>query len=143
MHKLKKMQECLISCVWEQMKDLSKTDAKELGEVMDMIKDLSETMYYEAITKAMEEKEEEKEHSSEKHCCGEHARDHREGRSPMCRKSYLEAKEKQYAKEHQMKELESYLLELSQDINEMIQEASMEEKQMLQQKLSMLASKIK
>ena len=61
----------------------------------------------------------------------------------MCRKSYLEAKEKQYAKEHQMKELESYLLELSQDINEMIQEASMEEKQMLQQKLSMLASKIK
>jgi hypothetical protein len=42
-----------------------------------------------------------------------------------------------------MKELEQYMQELSSDLTEMISDASMEEKQMLQQKLNMLAAKIK
>ena len=42
-----------------------------------------------------------------------------------------------------MKELEKYLQELSQDVTEMVQKATPEEKQMLQQKISLLATKIK
>lgn len=46
-------------------------------------------------------------------------------------------------KTQQMKELENYMQELSTDITEMIQDASPEEKLMLQQKISTLATKIK
>ena len=41
-----------------------------------------------------------------------------------------------------MKELEHYLNELSKDIVEMVEDASPEEKQMLNQKLTTLAGKI-
>jgi hypothetical protein len=42
-----------------------------------------------------------------------------------------------------MQELEAYMQELAQDMSEMIQEASPEEKQLLQQKIATLASKVK
>lgn len=69
-------------------------------------------------------------------------RDPREGRSGERRKMYMEGKGVK-DKTHQMKELETYMQELSQDLTEMIQDASPEEKQMLQQKISTLATKIK
>lgn len=69
-------------------------------------------------------------------------RDIREGRSGMTRKGYMEAKEMHHGKEVKMKELEKYLKELSHDITEMIEDASPEEKQMLRQKMTTLASKI-
>lgn len=55
MEKIKSIKEQLISQVCNQMSDLKKVDAKELGEVIDMIKDLSETLYYCEIYKQMEE----------------------------------------------------------------------------------------
>lgn len=70
-------------------------------------------------------------------------RDRREGMSPIARKNYMESKEMHHGKEAQMKELEKYLQELSHDMTEMIEEATPEEKQMLQQKLSLLVTKIK
>ena len=69
-------------------------------------------------------------------------RDPREGRSGERRKMYMEGKGMK-DKTHQMKELENYMQELSIDLTEMIQDASPEEKQMLQQKISTLATKIK
>lgn len=69
-------------------------------------------------------------------------RDPKEGRSGERRKMYMEGKGMK-DKTHQMKELETYMQELSQDVTEMIQDASPEEKQLLQQKISMLATKIK
>lgn len=69
-------------------------------------------------------------------------RDSREGRSPMTRKMYMESKELHHPKETKLKELEKYMQELTQDLSEMISDASPEEKTMLQQKLSTLASKI-
>lgn len=69
-------------------------------------------------------------------------RDPREGRSGERRKMYMEGKGMK-DKTHQMKELENYMQELSMDLTEMIQDASPEEKQMLQQKISTLATKIK
>ena len=61
MEQLKSIKQCLVSAVQSQLGDLKKTDAKELGEVIDMIKDLEEAMYYCSITEAMEKSTEEKE----------------------------------------------------------------------------------
>ena len=69
-------------------------------------------------------------------------RDSREGRSPSRRKMYMEGKEMHHEKEKQMQELESYMSELSSDITEMIHDASPEERQLLQKKLTSLATKI-
>lgn len=46
MEQLKTIKEQLISQVQGQMSDLRCVDTKELGEVIDMIKDLSEAIYY-------------------------------------------------------------------------------------------------
>jgi hypothetical protein len=54
---LKTMKEQLMSCVQGQLGDLSKVDAQELGEAVDMIKDLSEAIYYCTITESMEKSE--------------------------------------------------------------------------------------
>ena len=143
MHRLKKMKEELMCCVQAQMNDLSQVDTKELGEAIDMIKDLSEAMYYHAITEAMEEHEKTKRSGTDKHHGDWDTKDCREGKSPRCRKLYMEAKEMHHDKTKQMVDLENYLHELSQDIMEMIQDASPEEKQLLQQKISTLAGKIK
>ena len=58
MEKLKTMKEQLIAAAQTQMGNLQNVDAKELGEVVDMIKDLEEAIYYCTITEAMHEKEE-------------------------------------------------------------------------------------
>lgn len=60
---LKMMKDQLMSCVQSQLGDISKADAHELGEAVDMIKDLSEAIYYCTITDSME-KAEEKEKAS-------------------------------------------------------------------------------
>ena len=57
MERLKHMKESLMCCLEAQMNRLSEVDAKEMGEVVDMVKDLEEAMYYHTVTKAMEGKE--------------------------------------------------------------------------------------
>lgn len=197
MERLKHIKESLLSCVESQMGDLKNVNAKELGEAIDMIKDMEEAMYYCSIVKAMEEKEEEDKYLKHQYrdmdrekgrmYYGDRGidyrdgmmmgrkdgldrmnsmdrrdgmmkgddyrttrdtypveiRDVREGKSPISRKNYMESKELHHGTSVQMKELEKYLHELSEDITEMISNASPEEKQMLQQKLSILVSKIK
>ena len=69
-------------------------------------------------------------------------RDFREGRSGMMRRTYMESKELHQGKEKKIQELEDYVRELGEDITEMIQDASPEEKQILAQKLSTLADKV-
>jgi hypothetical protein len=68
--------------------------------------------------------------------------DHREGKSAKNRRMYMEAKETHQDKVTQMRELEKYMQELSQDIVEMIADASVEEKQYLEKKLTTLATKV-
>ena len=58
--RMKHMKETLMNCVSGQLGDLSSVDAKELGEAMDMIKDLSEAIYYCTITESMEKSDKEK-----------------------------------------------------------------------------------
>lgn len=196
MERLKAMKERLMSCVESQMGDLSKTNAEELGEVVDMIKDLEETIYYCTVVEAMEDKEKEptrnmmyypvmyynnggdmssssmgnnargngrgysdgRYYYPEPYYYGDaysrgmrdygnvyprELRDYREGRSGNSRRMYMESKEMHEGKEKQMMELEKYIKELSGDMMEMINDATPEEKEILSQKLSTLADKIK
>lgn len=63
MDRLKSMKEQLVGCVEKELYNLSAANTEELGEAIDMIKDLEEAIYYATITKAMEEKEEKEQHS--------------------------------------------------------------------------------
>ena len=59
MHKkLIPIAEHLICAVEEQMEDLEGVCTQELGEVIDMIKDLSKAIYYDVVTEAMLEVDE-------------------------------------------------------------------------------------
>ena len=51
--RMKCMQECLIAKIEAYMANLEQADTEELGEALDMVKDLSEAIYYSTITKAM------------------------------------------------------------------------------------------
>lgn len=162
MEKMKNIRETLITQVQNQMSNLECVDAKELGEVVDMIKDIDEAIYYCTIVKAMEQKDDEKYYMTayppepyrdidrndgrmyytpvkSGSYPSEIMRDSREGHSPMVRKMYMESKEK-----HQdgMHHLEKYAHDLTDDIMEMIKEATPDEKQMLKSKLNLLAQKI-
>lgn len=185
MEKFKQIKDALVNCIQAQVgQGLKEVDTKELGEAIDMLKDMEEAIYYCSITKAMEEsKEEEKYYSmyprmiyndsnsrmyyngggnssnsggsrggnsggSRNYDGGQYypypaeIRDYREGRSPVTRRTYMESKELHHDKSKQMQELEKYMKELTDDILEMINGATPEEKQMLSQKLSTLATKV-
>lgn len=60
MEKIKEIQEKIIEKVyWEVENSLDTVCVKELGEAIDMIKDLNEAMYYHSLVKAMEKNPEE------------------------------------------------------------------------------------
>lgn len=59
MERLKQLKECILTQTQAQMAHLDQVDTKQLGEAVDMVKDLEQAMYYCAIVKAMEESEKE------------------------------------------------------------------------------------
>ena len=191
MERLKSIKDNLIAAV--QCQDISSADAKEMGEVVDMIKDIEEAIYYCTITKAMEEKYPEQpmyyggrgdgmrryipymdyrpeiyrdmdydrmyytESGMAQTPSGRYSGsvsqrtkmeapvriyDSREGRSGMTRRNYMEGKEMHHTQDAQIKEMKKYMQELSEDITEMIQDASPDEKLLLKQKLTSLTQKL-
>jgi hypothetical protein len=55
MEHLKKIKNKLVNCVYEELEhNWENVNIQQLGEVIDMIKDLEKSMYYEAIVEAME-----------------------------------------------------------------------------------------
>ena len=134
------MEEQLIAEAEKQFECLEDVCTKELGEVIDMIKDLKEAIYYEAVTKAMEG-DSWKTEKSDYHHDGD-SRSEYEGKSPHSRQLYIEARHMNKDKATQLRELEKYMQELSQDIVDMIADASPEEKQYLEKKITALASKV-
>lgn len=163
MERLKMMKEQLMTAVQGQLGDLSSVDSKELGEAIDMIKDLSEAVYYCSIVKSMEDSKKEPKYypimyrdmdrnngrmyyedngNSMMRNYPIELRDHREGQSPLTRKTYMERKMHGGDKTMQMHDLEKYMMELSHDLTEMVEGSSPEEKQMLAKKLTALAGKI-
>lgn len=210
MDQLKTMKEQITSLVQGQLANVQQADTKELGEAVDMIKDLAEAIYYCSITEAMEEGSKEYKSGNtyyytmpsermypyEEYNRGRMyytdggqnngngssnggnmasggnrmyggprwnrnpvyygdereyeymqdqmmLRDPREGRAKQSRRMYIESKEMHKDAATQMRELEKYIQDLSQDITEMIANATPEEKQVLQQKIATLATKIK
>ena len=150
MKRLRRIEDTLIDVVENQMCRLEEVDAKELGEAIDMIKDIEEAIYYCTVTEAMEgkgysgwEPKHETHHSETPKTHMEPEEwDQREGKSHRNRKMYMEAKETHQDKATQMRELEKYMQELSQEIVDMINDASPEEKQYLEKKLTTLAAKV-
>lgn len=183
--RLEHMKEMIAACIENQMSHLESVDTKELGEAIDMIKDLEEACYYMTITKAMKEKEEHSEKyyypimpyrerdmdrdmgkmyyenpnytggNDSKRMYGDGSsngsnsqmeytmmRDAKEGRSPQSRKMYMESKELHHDKATQMRELENYMQELTQDVVEMVEGATAEEKQYLSKRVAALANKL-
>lgn len=57
---MKQMKTNIMHCVEAQMDNLKDVNTKQLGEAIDMIKDLSEAIYYCTITQSMQKAEEEK-----------------------------------------------------------------------------------
>ena len=114
MKRLKAIKESLVECVESQVHGhLEEVDTKELGEAIDMIKDLAKAIYYCTVTEAMEK-------GSIK---GDHSKKH-------------------WDMEEECK-LEEYMEELETDIMEMMMKATPDEKMLLQKKLNTLATKIK
>ena len=198
MEQLKAMKEQLTSIVQGQLAHTDSVDTKELGEAVDMIKDLAEAIYYCSITEAMDENKDKgntyyyttyrpdmmtrydeifdpnrmfyggqrSNNSSggsrmyrtgrrinpvyyqpdyrEYDYPGQMMPDHdpREGRARKSRRMYIESKELHKDSATQMKELEKYIQDLSKDVTEMIEHATPEEKQLLQQKIMTLSTKI-
>lgn len=196
--RLKHIKETIMSAVESQMYNLSEVDTEELGDVIDMLKDLEEATYYCSVVKAMEESEKHKEKNgsdmmyyppmyydersiSHENGNGMHRsyysngngsssssngngsssgsngssssqyterefpyafQDIRDGKSHRSRRMYMEAKETHQDKSVQMKELEKYVQELAQDMVEMVEGASPEEKQYLSKKITALATKL-
>ena len=162
--RLKYLKDGLLCCVEAQMGHLEDVDANELGEAIDMLKDLEEAIYYCTITEAMNgESKNYRSHNYEVDFSGtdwgtsrdtmyysgdtsaptmNKPMDEREGRSHHSRKTYMEARETHQDKAMQLRELEKYMQELSTDMVEMIQDASPEEKQYLEKKITTLAAKI-
>ena len=64
MERFKSVKEMLMAQIEGQMSHLYDVDAKELGEVIDMVKDLEEAMYYCTITEAMKKKEEQPQYNN-------------------------------------------------------------------------------
>ena len=147
--RLKHMKETLMCAVEAQLSDLGEVDTKELGEAIDMIKDLEEAIYYCTVTEAMTspQKIEKRDHhqgydEGRMYSDEPRWRDEKEGHSYENRRMYMEAKEMKKDKATQMRELEKYMQELSQDIADMISDASSDEKAYLEKKITALAAKI-
>ena len=190
MEQLRNIEQCLIGSVQGQMGDLKKVNAKEMGEVIDMIKDLEEAMYYCSIIEAMDKTKEKEEHQQPMNISyymegggssnsggGTHYynpgdvknyvpymeyapymmrdKDWREGhlnysdggmsdngRSYYSRRMYMEGKNNGSDDQKSMKDLEHYMKDLADDMSEMINKSTPEEKQVLSNKLSQLAAKV-
>ena len=162
MKRLKAIKDTLLCAIEDQMcGNLALVNTKELGEVVDMVKDISETMYYCSVVEAMGKSSTSKskattpnhytdqmaiaaisydEHEEEHH----HKEwDEREGKSPLKRKEYLIAKEEHKEKDKLLHELDEYLHELSSDLTEIFDKAMPEEKVMLKTKITAMLEKMK
>lgn len=152
MHKrLIAMIEKLANCIEPQFDNLEEVDCCELGEAVDILKDLEEALYYHTVTEAMKGEgaygdwpETTAYNKKKDHHLTDDGLTYDEchGKSCINRKAYLEAKHANKDKAIQLRELEKYMQELTSDMVEMIQDSSPEEKQYLEKKISALASKI-
>ena len=143
-HRLEQVKETLLCAIEMEMYNLEEVDTKELGEAIDMIKDLEEAIYYCTITSAMNNPTSHYRNEDEKDNDNDDDENNPiySGRSYKSRKMYMKTKETHQDKAAQMRELEKYMQELTQDMLDMIEDASPEEKQYLSKRVTSLANKL-
>lgn len=125
MHRLNmimdKLEETLLS---EMEKGVECVNTEEAGEVVDMIKDICEAMYYYSVYEAMKD---------EKRMV---VAEHREASPEHW------AKESHKPKHHTMESLEMYMKDLSEEVTDMITSLDNNQKAMLKNKMQVLMQKI-
>lgn len=205
MDRLKSMKERAM-CLAEQglNRGVEEIDAKELGEVIDIVKDLEEACYYSSIVEAMKKTDEEEKYMEKylpemayarnygpyyrnypmmnempdrmfyrmgrggrprmNYSGGNYGNgnqsgnysgsngngrnyyepwhDEMYGRSWETRRNYMEGKEHNISESTSMENLEEYAKDLTEDLMELVENATPNEKEVLRQKLNTLASKI-
>ena len=148
--RLENIKMTLLNAIESEMCDLKSADCKELSEAIDMLKDIEEAMYYCTITKAMKNNDQDINYYTEPYRRMTDIESKRytnggydyAGRSGESRRMYMESKDLHHEKSVKMQELETYMKDLTKDLVEMIEDSSPEEKQLLQQKLTILTNKI-
>ena len=119
MHKrLIMMIEKLADCIEPQFDNLEEADCCELGEAVDILKDLEEALYYHTVTEAMKGEgaygdwpETTAYNKKKDHHLTDDGLTYDEchGKSCINRKAYLEAKHSNKDKATQLRELEKYM----------------------------------
>ena len=138
MHKkLIPIAEHLICEVETQMEDLENVCTKELGEVVDMIKDLSKAIYYDVVTEAMLEVDE---LTSEITDEPRHAKTTKQHHSAYEKYSTLKTNNSDQAM--LIKELDEFMSAFQTDVMKILEIATPEEKQYMHKKMTILANKI-
>ena len=111
-----------------------------------MLKDIEETLYYHTITEAMKGEgaygDWPEAYKKKDHYLNDNGLTECHGKSCINRKAYMEAKMNNKDKATQLRELEKYMQELANDMVDMIQDASPDEKAYLEKKITSLASRI-
>lgn len=155
MHRLKELKENLVSLAECALTCPEKINTCELGEVIDMIKDLEEGMMYHAKRKHIMGYEYcpkcETYHEDGHVCGGSDIVRHETkevvtypyaGCSYITRHEYMESKKAHHDKAMRMKELDKYMQELTQDMIEMLDGITPDEHQLLEKKMTTLTTKI-
>lgn len=106
---LKEVKELLVKEVYKQAKCLETVNTEEMGEVIDMIKDIEKTLYYATLIETMKHEN-----------------------------STKTIYEKSISLEDRMKYLQNYLTEFA----EMVELASLEEKQLIKNKMTELLNQM-
>lgn len=106
---LKEVKELLVKEVYKQAECLDAVNTKEMGEVIDMIKDIEKTLYYATLIETMKHEN-----------------------------STKTIYEKSISLEDRMKYLQNYLTEFA----EMVELASLEEKQLIKNKMTELLNQM-
>lgn len=120
---IKTMRDTLITLAVEELKHPECVNTEEMKDVIKMIKYLQEAIYYYIVTEAMEDK----------YQVGDWE-DH-----PVTHmKEYMSAADAKTKEKH----LEAYLTEIGTEVNEILAHATPHEKQLIQQKMAHIVSKI-
>lgn len=154
----------LLSAIEAQFADIKSADSKELGEAMDMLKDLSEFCYYTTVTESMKKNSDSKNEQYMNKYLPETQRyytrpmmmDDRydtayrnrmyystihntnDGRAYISRRGYMEASDQ----DSKYQELEKYMHDLADDISEMVIDMDDDDKVQVKHKLTQLIQKI-
>ena len=122
MEQLKHIKCTLINAVEAQLSDMKHVNTQELGEVIDMIKDIAKAMYYCSVVAAMEDADDKR----------------RAGAYQYSKVSPSDAPQMMH-----YHDVEDYMHDVDANLTDMMHDSSIEEKQMISTKLQQLATKIK